>query len=113
MAIGRYVGPDEDEEEGQPNYAPEPEPVGGAALSSPPGELFPDEEGRIVPDATTQGSRDEPREILGPGRDEPTRPPDVQLKSPTQLQGTSAQSGGGEYTPTQPRSPSPVAGQPP
>ena len=93
----------------------DPNEVGGARppftapeVSSPrPGELFPDEGGRVLPSPPTQGSLERPREIEGPGRDVPTKPLDVRQRS------TSSGADEGAYTPSRPSSPSPVAATPP
>ena len=98
---GGYVAP-------KPDYGPRIPEIDEPGI--PPGELFPDEEGRIPPDSTTQGNTESPREIEGPGRDLPVRPPDVRPRVPQP-----SSSGGdtsGSYTPSQPKTPSPVAGSP-
>lgn len=111
MARGSYVDNlgqlvEDDEDDGGGYFAPEPDYEPGI----PPGELFPDEEGRIPPDSTTQGNTESPREIEGPGRDLPVKPPDVQPRVPQPSSSSGDTSGG--YTPSQPKTPSPVAGSP-
>src|SRR3990167_5093140 len=76
-----------------------------------PGELFPDDNGQIAPQP---GSTERPREVPGPGRDVPTKPLDVNPRSPQpSTTGAGSPSDGASYTPTRPKAPAPVAAQPP
>ena len=62
------------------------------------------------------GSGQDPREIPGPGRDIPGTPspaPDVRKRAPASTQPGGAVGGDASYTPVGPKSPAPVAAQPP
>lgn len=63
-----------------------------------------------------EGSKDRPREIQGPGRDVPTTPlpgADVRERTPQSTSSAASPDDSAGYTPTRPKSPTPVASAPP
>ena len=109
-----------DEEDDGPDYATRPdlappdsvwnEGTGGWDASEPaPSPLL------SPPTQDTpwlEGGTDRPREILGPGRGTPTRPPDIRERSSSTRPSPDSSEDSG-YSPSRPKTPTPVASQSP